>query len=96
MDKSILFYLYKYIMNQLDFLTSYFTPLKREYCDYFYYLSVINFIFLVYIVLAGLYTMMFDKKKDGLFTILLVTLPSFLAYFTNRLLYSMCVGSTQL
>ena len=38
---------------------------------------------------------LYDKKKDGIFHIILVSLPTFVAYFTNRLLYSMCVGSTQ-
>ena len=83
-------------MTDHNFLTKLFTPLNREYCDYFFYLSVINFIFFLYILLAGLYVFLFDKKKEGLFTILLVSLPTFVAYFTNRLLYSMCVGSTQL
>lgn len=83
-------------MTDHNFLTKPFTPLNREYCDYFFYLSVINFIFFLYILLAGLYVFLFDKKKEGLFTILLVSLPTFVAYFTNRLLYSMCVGSTQL
>lgn len=82
-------------MNQIDFFSSNFSPLGKDYCDYFYYLSVINFILFVYIILAGLYTILFDKKKDGLFNILLISLPTFVAYFTNRLLYSMCVGSTQ-
>ena len=71
------------------------TPLTGEYCDYFYYLSVINLLLVLYIILAALYVFLFDKKKDGIFHIILVALPTFLAYFTNRLLYSMCVGSTQ-
>jgi hypothetical protein len=83
-------------MTQSGFLTKPFAPLDREYCDYFFYLSVINFILFLYILLAGLYVFLFDKKKEGLFSILLVSLPTFVAYFTNRLLYSMCVGSTQL
>lgn len=83
-------------MNQLDFISKSVTPLGRDYCDYFFYLSIINFIFFIYIILAGVYTLFFDKKKEGLFTILLVSLPTFVAYFTNRLLYSMCVGSTQM
>jgi phosphoglycerol transferase MdoB-like AlkP superfamily enzyme len=82
-------------MPQNDFMLSVYGPLGIEYCDYFYYLSVINIIFLVYIILAGLYTLLFDKKKDGIFTILLIALPTFVGYFTNRLMYSMCVGSTQ-
>lgn len=83
-------------MTQSGFLTKPFAPLDREYCDYFFYLSVINFMLFLYILLAGLYVFLFDKKKEGLFSILLVSLPTFVAYFTNRLLYSMCVGSTQL
>ena len=83
-------------MGQLNLLSKPFAPLDREYCDYFFYLSVINFILFIYILLAGLYIFLFDKKKEGLFNILLVSLPTFVAYFTNRLLYSMCVGSTQL
>ncbi len=72
------------------------SPLSGEYCDYFYYLSVINFILILYIILSALYIFLFDKKKEGLFHVILVALPTFLAYFTNRLLYSMCVGSTQM
>jgi|AntAceMinimDraft_11_1070367.scaffolds.fasta_scaffold16333_1 hypothetical protein len=71
-------------------------PLSGEYCDYFYYLSVINLLLVLYIILSALYIFLFDKKKDGIFQIFLVSLPTFIAYFTNRLLYSMCVGSTQL
>lgn len=73
-----------------------FTPLNGIYCDYFYYLSVINFILLLYIILTALYVLLFDKKKEDLFHIALIALPTFLGYFTNRLLYSMCVGSTQM
>jgi hypothetical protein len=83
-------------MTQHSVLSSPFAPLNKEYCDYFFYLTIINFILFVYILLAGLYVFLFDKKKDGLFNILLVSLPTFVAYFTNRLLYSMCVGSTQM
>lgn len=71
------------------------SPLSGEYCDYFYWLSVINFILMLYILLSAIYVFFFDKKKEGIFQIVLVALPTFLAYFTNRLLYSMCVGSTQ-
>lgn len=84
-------------MNQLDtFFKSPFAPLGKIYCDYFFYLTVINFILLVYILLSALYIFFFDKKKESIFQIILVSLPTFLAYFTNRLLYSMCVGSTQM
>jgi len=73
-----------------------FAPLNREYCDYFFYLTVINFIILLYILLSAVYVFFFSKKSDGFFNIILVALPTFVAYFTNRLLYSMCVGSTSM
>ena len=76
-------------------LMSAFTPFGGEYCDYFYYLSVLNFMILLYIFLSAVYVFIFEKEKKSIFHILLVSLPTFLAYFTNRLLYSMCVGATQ-
>ena len=83
-------------MDQTDkFFNTPFAPLGSIYCDYFFYLTVINFILLVYVLLSALYIFLFDKKsKDSIFHIMLVALPTFLGYFTNRLLYSMCVGST--
>ena len=82
-------------MQPKQSLNAAITPLTGEYCDYFYYLSVINLLLVLYIILSALYIFLFDKKKDGIFHVILVALPTFLAYFTNRLLYSMCVGSTQ-
>jgi len=79
-----------------NFLQTPFSALGTNYCDYFFYLTVINFILLIYILLSALYVFLFDKKKETLFQIILISLPTFLAYFTNRLLYSMCVGSTQM
>lgn len=70
------------------------SPLGHEYCDYFFYLSMFNFIIFLYILLSAVYLFFFDKRRDGVFQTLLVALPTFIAYFTNRLLYSMCTGST--
>lgn len=85
------------MMNQSDgFFKNSFAPLGREYCDYFFYLSVVNFVLLLYILLSATYIFLFDKKRDGIFQVILVALPTFIAYFTNRLLYSMCTGSTQM
>lgn len=83
-------------MNQLDtFFKSPFAPLGKIYCDYFFWLSVLNFIILMYILFTLLFGLFFEKKKDGLMNIFLISLPVFLAYFTNRLLYSMCSGSLE-
>lgn len=83
-----------FAQNQAKLMSA-FSPFGGEYCDYFYYLSVINFMILLYILLSALYVFLFDKEKKTVFHILLVFLPAFVSYFTNRLLYSMCVGSTQ-
>ena len=84
-----------FVQNQASGVMSAFTPFGREFCDYFYYLTVLNFIILLYIILSALYVFLFEKEKKSIFHILLVSLPTFLAYFTNRLLYSMCIGYTQ-
>lgn len=81
-------------MNNTEMFNNVFSPLGKDYCNYFFYLSIINFMLLIYILLSALYVFVYDKKKDTIFQIVLVALPTFLGYFTNRLLYSMCVGST--
>jgi hypothetical protein len=77
-----------------NFIQTPFAPLGKVYCDYFFYLTVINFMLFIYIVVSAIYVFFFDKKKENVFQIVLVALPTFVAYFTNRLLYSMCIGST--
>ena len=72
-----------------------FSPLGKQYCNYFYYVSIISFIMLVIAVLSLVFTLVLSKSKDKM--LLMHSIPAFisllLSYFTNRLLYSMCVGS---
>jgi membrane-bound ClpP family serine protease len=74
-------------------VTSLFTPLDRKYCDWFYYLAVIAFIFMV-LTLLGLVFALFSKKGirgeivgGAIYTALMYAI----FYFQNRLLYGMCV-----
>lgn len=69
-----------------------FSPLSREFCLWFYYLSIIGFVFLV-ITLISAIVVGITKKKGGEYfmTMLMVALSYFIFYFQNRLLYSMCV-----
>ena len=78
-----------------DFVLKLFAPLGRDFCDYFYFLSVLNMIAFLYVVFTILFIMFTDRKRQGMLQIISLLLPTFLSYFTNRLLYSMCVGSTQ-
>lgn len=73
-----------------------FGPLGKDYCLYFYVLSAMSFsLFLLYIVYIIMYVIMYSKKIDIPFLVhsLFMILYSLLAYFVNRLLYTMCVNS---
>ena len=73
-----------------------FTPLDKKYCDYFYYISIITYCFFIVILLTTLWCLAFETKKiNYIFCMNSVSLmiSSFLAYFVNRLMYSMCVNS---
>ena len=69
-----------------------FTPLPKDFCLYFYILSVLGFLLVVVYILIFAWNI-YKKKKGseyiikGIFGILGV----FIIYFQNRLLYSMCV-----
>ena len=67
-----------------------FSPLGKEYCVYFYWLSVIAFIFLLLVLYNSLIALL-----KGKFNVLYFVISLFgpgLMYFNNRLLYSMCVN----
>jgi hypothetical protein len=67
-----------------------FSPLGKEYCVYFYWLSVIAFIFLLLVLYNSLRLLLKGKFKVLYFVISLIG-PG-LMYFNNRLLYSMCLN----
>ena len=74
----------------------YFGPLPREYCVYFYALSVIFGILFVTTAVSIAYFMITHiKKVNTMFVInsVFILLNSFLAYLANRLLHTMCVRS---
>ena len=78
-------------------LSQLFSPLTKDYCIYFYYLSVFGFSFFIFTLIA-IVGMMITRNKtwDSEFRMLLFSLGYFILlyfvfYFQNRLLYSMCV-----
>ena len=77
-------------------MDKYFGPLPREYCVYFYILSVIcGFIFVTSAISIAYFMLMHFKKVNTMFVInsLMVLFNTFLAYVANRLLHTMCVKS---
>lgn len=75
-------------MSNYDIFTPFHNP---DTCLWFYFLSVIGFVFLVLSLITGLWYGL-SKKKDFSFYlgIITVSLGYFIFYFQNRLLYSMC------
>lgn len=75
-------------------MDSYFGPLGKEYCIYFYILSIIfGVTFVLSAISIGSFMVMHSKKVDMMFIVnaFMVLFNTFLAYLSNRLLNTMCV-----
>lgn len=75
-------------------MDAYFGPLSKEYCIYFYILSIIfGVTFVLSAISIGSFMVMHSKKVDMMFIVnaFMVLLNTFLAYLSNRLLNTMCV-----
>ena len=73
-----------------------FTPLDKKYCYYFYYLSIISYFIFIFLVLSLMLMVVFHYSKLNLYitlNLVSVIISTFLAYFVNRLMYSMCLKS---
>lgn len=80
--------------NPDNFMNSYFGPLGKEYCVYFYALSIIfGITFILSAFSIASFVVMHYKKVDAMFVAnsFLVLFNTFLAYLANRLLHTMCV-----
>jgi hypothetical protein len=79
----------------MDSIQSLFAPLDKDYCMLFYWLTVVNFIFLAVAGLGFLSAllMLFRGKVTlmSAFYSFLMILVYALMYFQSRLFYSMCV-----
>jgi hypothetical protein len=72
-----------------------FGPLRKPYCNYFYFLSVFGYIFMIGSLISLLYIGAKTKKTEPKFYMagFAVIFTYGIIYFQNRLLYSMCIGS---
>jgi hypothetical protein len=79
-----------------NFMDKYFGPLPREYCVYFYALSIFfGFVFIVSLV-SFLAVSIYHYKKINMMAVMntsMLLINTFLAYLVNRLLHTMCVKS---
>ena len=74
---------------------SFFGPLGRKYCIYFYILGIITIVGAGIIVISNISYGIYHKKNllfylDNIPTVIMY----FLLYLQNRLLYNMCLGSS--
>jgi len=71
-----------------------FGPLGKEYCIWFYFLSVFSLISLVVAILPAIYWGITKGKGfEYYMTLLLGSFNLIVTYFVNRLLYSICTGA---
>ena len=81
-----------------DFMSNYFGPLSKEYCMYFYLMSIFFFIIMVMGLVGVVSTIILKPKQvNVMFFInaLMLMMNSILAYFVNRLLHTMCANSVR-
>jgi hypothetical protein len=72
-----------------------FGPLGKDYCVYFYILSVISLISFAIIIVRLLLSLLSKKRgeKGETVVMLFAAMNSLLIYFLNRLFHTMCVNS---
>jgi hypothetical protein len=77
-------------------MTTYFGPLDKQSCVYFLLLSMIFFAVLIFTILSEAVFIIKNFEKINFRTVstgVLLIFNSFIAYFVNRLLYTMCSKS---
>jgi len=79
-----------------DFMNLYFGPLSADACIYFKALTMFFFALFVFAIFGEIVFLIkrYDSLNFKMFTNgILLLFNAFLAYFVNRLLYSMCAKS---
>jgi len=73
----------------------FFSPLDKEYCDLFYWLTVVNFVFLIGACLGFVVSVfMLLRNRSSImssFYSFMMVLVYGLMYYQSRLFYSMCI-----
>ena len=73
-----------------------FGPLHKDFCLYFYILTVLNFVVLVIFLVSSFFIGITEKKKMGYFIqVLALAMVYLVVYFQNRLMTTMCYSAIQ-
>lgn len=74
----------------IDYL---FGPLPRDYCIWFYFLSILGYIWLIFFIISALYLGITKRKgSEYWMSSVAIALGYAIFYFQNRLLHSMCIS----
>lgn len=77
-------------------MSNYFGPLSKDYCIYFYLMSIVFFAIMMLGLLGVIVTIAKNPKQVNIMFFInavMLLMNSVLAYFVNRLLHTMCVNS---
>lgn len=75
-------------------MDSIYGPLNKEYCIYFYILSVIGFMLMIVSILSTLFIGITKQKNSKFYAeMFMISIMYGLIYFHNRLLHSICTSS---
>lgn len=74
--------------STMDYL---FGPLGEEYCVWFYFLSILGFVYLILFLIPSIYFGL-TRKTNFMYwlNVIAICLGYFFWYFQNRLLHTMC------
>ena len=77
--------------STLDYI---YGPISQKYCLYFYILSVVGFLALLFVLVMIVYSLA-TKKNSTMFYINMIMMGILygMGYLQNRLLYNMCAGT---
>ena len=70
-----------------------FGPLTKEHCDYFLFFSILGFILLIISIATLVFYILQNGRKANLnviTNIVVIITGYFLAYYSNRILYTIC------
>jgi len=69
-----------------------FAPLDRKYCMYFYFLSVFAFVLMIFSLISLIFLFGdYQKNKYIIMNSVSSVIMLGIAYFSNRLLHTMCI-----
>ena len=79
-----------------NFMNMYFGPLDKQSCFYFLFLAMLAFVVLIFTIFGEIIYVIKNYKEINFRTFsngILLLFNIFIAYFVNRLLYTMCSKS---